>query len=132
MHTSVEIVTPRHQVNQYKQVTHFQDWKYTGVFCSFFLFAFELYTCSWRHHCILHFHCKFESGSTSLVAQMVKRLPTTWETPDRFLGWEDIWRRKWQPTLGLLPGKSHGQRSVVGYSPWGHKESGMTERLHFH
>ena len=32
----------------------------------------------------------------------------------------------------LLPGKSHGQRSLVGYNPWGRKESDMTERLHFH
>ena len=42
-----------------------------------------------------------------------------------------LWRRKWQPTPVLLPGKSHGQRSVVGYSPWGHKESDTTERLQF-
>ena len=42
------------------------------------------------------------------------------------------WRRKWQPTPVLLPGKSHGQRSLVGYSPWGCRESDMTERLHFH
>ena len=42
------------------------------------------------------------------------------------------WRRKWQPTPVLLPGKSHGQRSLVGYSPWGRKESDTTERLHFH
>ena len=35
--------------------------------------------------------------------------------------------RKWQPTPVFLPGKSHGRRSLVGYSPWGHKESGMTE-----
>ena len=41
------------------------------------------------------------------------------------------WRRKWQPTPVLLPGKSHGWRSLVGYSPWGRKESDMTERLHF-
>ena len=41
------------------------------------------------------------------------------------------WRRKWQPTPVFLPGKSHGQRSLVGYSPWGHKESDMTEQLHF-
>ena len=40
------------------------------------------------------------------------------------------WRRTWQPTPVLLPGKSHGQRSLVGYSPWGHKESDTTERLH--
>ena len=31
------------------------------------------------------------------------------------------WRRKWQPTEVFLPGRSHGQRSLVGYSPWGHK-----------
>ena len=41
------------------------------------------------------------------------------------------WRRKWQPTPVLLPGKFHGRRSLVGYSPWGHKESDTTERLHF-
>ena len=36
------------------------------------------------------------------------------------------WKREWQPTLVLLPGKSHGQRSLAGYSPWGHKESDTT------
>ena len=36
-----------------------------------------------------------------------------------------------QPTLVFLPGKSHGLRSLAGYSPWGHKELDMTERLHF-
>ena len=45
-----------------------------------------------------------------------------------FLGW----RRQWHPTPVLLPGKSHGWRSLVGCSPWGHEESDMTERLHFH
>ena len=40
-----------------------------------------------------------------------------------------VWRRKWQPTAVLLPGESHGQRSLAGYSPWGHKESDTTERL---
>ena len=40
--------------------------------------------------------------------------------------------KKWQPTPVLLPGKSHGWRSLVGYSPWGRKESDTTERLHFH
>ena len=38
----------------------------------------------------------------------------------------------WHPTPVLLPGKSHGRRSLVGCSPWGRKESGTTERLHFH
>ena len=53
---------------------------------------------------------------------MVKNLPAN-EGRCRF----DFWagkipcRRKWQPTAVFLPGKSHGQRSLVGYSPWGHK-----------
>ena len=41
-------------------------------------------------------------------------------------------RRQRYPTPVLLPGKSHGRRSLVGCSPWGRKESDMTERLHFH
>ena len=45
--------------------------------------------------------------------------------------WKMPWRRKWQPTPVFLPGKSHGLRSLVGYSPWGCKESDMTEQLHF-
>ena len=42
-----------------------------------------------------------------------------------------LWRRQWHPTPVLLPGKSHGQRSLVGCSPWGREEWDMTERLHF-
>ena len=41
-------------------------------------------------------------------------------------------RRKWQSTPALLPGKAHGQRSLIDYSPWGRKQSDTTERLHFH
>ena len=41
-------------------------------------------------------------------------------------------RRQWQHTPVLLPGKSHGWRSLVGFSPWGREESDMTERLHFY
>ena len=42
------------------------------------------------------------------------------------------WGRKWQPTPAFLPGEFHGQRRLVGYSSWGHKESDMTEQLtHF-
>ena len=44
----------------------------------------------------------------------------------------DFWRRQWQPTPVLLPGKSHGWKSLVGCSPWGHEELDMTEWLHFH
>ena len=44
----------------------------------------------------------------------------------------EAWRRQWQPTPVLLPGKSHGWRRLVGCSPWGRKELDTTERLHFH
>ena len=65
------------------------------------------------------------------IAQ-INHLPTmreTWVDP-----WvrEILWRKKWQPTPVPLPGKSPGQRSVVGYSPWGRKESDRTEQPHFH
>ena len=55
--------------------------------------------------------------------------------PNSDLNWksrENHRRRQWQPTPGLLPGKSHGWRNLVGYSPWGRKEWDTTERLHFH
>ena len=42
------------------------------------------------------------------------------------------WRRRWHPTPVLLPGKSHGWRSLVGYSSWGREELDTTERIHFH
>ena len=49
------------------------------------------------------------------------------ETQVRSLGWEDPWRRTWQPTLIALPGESHGQRRLAGSSPQGHNELNMTE-----
>ena len=65
----------------------------------------------------------------SLVAQTVKNLPAMQEIQVQSLGQEDTWRRKWQPTPVFLPGEFHGQRSLVGYSPWGHQELELTERL---
>ena len=43
-----------------------------------------------------------------------------------------VWRRQWHPTPVLLPGKSHGWRSLVGCSPWGCYKSDTTKQLHFH
>ena len=54
-----------------------------------------------------------------------------WQLPF-FLELYKVWRRQWHPTPVLLPGKSHGQRSLVGCSPWGCWGSDTTERLHFH
>ena len=57
----------------------------------------------------------------------------TWETPIGSLGQETPWRRAWQPTAVYFPGESHGQRNLAGCSPWGHKESDMTEATeHMH
>ena len=67
----------------------------------------------------------------SIYAQTVNRLPTMQVTRVQSLSQKIPWRRKWQPTPVFLPGKSHGQRSLVGYSPWGCKESYTTEQLHF-
>ena len=61
---------------------------------------------------------------------MVKNLPANKETQEMWvqsLSPENPWSRKWKPTPVFLPGKSHGQRSLTGYSSWGHKESDTTE-----
>ena len=51
----------------------------------------------------------------SLVAQTVKNLPAMQETWVQSLGWEDPWRREWQPTPVFWPGEFHRQRSLAGY-----------------
>ena len=60
---------------------------------------------------------------------MVKYLPAMQKTG--FDSWvrNILWRSEWQPTPVFLPGESHAQRSVAGYSPWGHKESDTVEQL---
>ena len=70
-------------------------------------------------------------GSTSLGAQTVS-VCLQCERPG-FNPWvgKIPWRRKWQLTPVLLPGKFHGWRSLVGYRPWDHKESDTTEQLHY-
>ena len=62
-------------------------------------------------------------------AQMVKNLPAMQETRVYSIGQEDFPVRKWQPTPVFLPGEFHGQRTLVGYSSWGHTESDTTEQL---
>ena len=62
---------------------------------------------------------------------MVKHLPTMQETQVQSLGREDLLEKEMTIIPVLLLGKSHGQRSLVGYSPCGCKESDTTEQLHF-
>ena len=64
------------------------------------------------------------------MAQTVKHLPTVRETWVQSLGWEDPLEKEMSIHSSILPRKSHGQRSLEGYSPWGRKESDTTERIH--
>ena len=60
---------------------------------------------------------------------MLKNLPATREIRFRSLGWEDPLEKEGLPSPVFLPGESHGQRSLAGYSPWGCKDSDTTGRL---
>ena len=60
---------------------------------------------------------------------MVKKLPAMWETWVRSLGWKDPLEKGLATHSSILAWKTHGQRSLGGYSPWGRKESDMTEQL---
>ena len=61
------------------------------------------------------------------MAQMVKNLAAMQETQVQSLGQEDPLEKGMATTPAFLPEKSHGQRSLVGYSPWGCKEADMTD-----
>ena len=92
-----------------------------------------------RQPTTLCFHPASQKGFSELLALFaalslsVNHVYTT-ETLGKVLGKEQrtLCKGKWQSIPLLLPGKSHGQRSLVGYSPWGYKESDKTERFHFH
>ena len=60
------------------------------------------------------------------MAQMIKKLPTMQETQAQSLGWEEPLEKGMATHSSLLPGESHGQRSLVSYSPWDRKESDTT------
>ena len=77
-----------------------------------------------------NFEHYFASMWTSLVAQTVLHLPAMQETWVRSLGWEVPLEKEMATHSSTLAGKSHGQRSLVGYSPWGRKELDTNERLH--
>ena len=66
-------------------------------------------------------------GALSVEVHAVHAMQETWV---QFLGQEDPMEKKMKSTPVLLPRKFHGQRSLVGYSPWDHKKSNRTEQLH--
>ena len=70
------------------------------------------------------------STRSSLVAQRLKRLLSMQGTWVRSLGREDSLKKEMSTHSSILAGKSHGRRSLVSYSPWGHKELDVTEWLH--
>ena len=70
--------------------------------------------------------------NSSMVDQRLKHPPAMQETRVQSLAQEDPLEKEMQPTPVFLPAESHGQRSLVGYSPGGRKELDMTEQLHFH
>ena len=81
----------------------------------------------------LHHSASFFWNSVLWTCAMMDRLHTYLMQGIGF--WNSYWLAftiREHPTTVLLPGKSHGWRSLVGCSPWDHEESDMTERLHFH
>ena len=72
------------------------------------------------------------SSVTENFPTFISKVHLTVDIPCSPLSSAQLRRRRWHPTPVLLPGKSHGRRSLVGCSPWGRKESDTTERLHFH
>jgi len=74
---------------------------------------------SQKDRCIRYMYINIpcELYLTCLVAQMVKNLPTMWETCVLSVDWEDP-LEKGIPTAVFLPGEFHGQKSLVGYNPW--------------
>ena len=61
------------------------------------------------------------------MAQSVKSLPAMWETQVQSLGWEDPLEKEMAPHLSILAWRISWTEEPVGYSPWGHRESDMTE-----
>ena len=69
---------------------------------------------------------------TVILAQLLKNLPAMQVTWVQSLGQKDPLKKEMTTHSSILAWKTHGPRSLVGYSPWGRKELDMTKRLHFH
>ena len=85
-------------------------------------------TKSWTQLSDFHFHQTVNSrGKQGLPWWLSGKEPTCQCRRGRFNPWvrKIPWSRQWQPTPVFLPGRSHGQRSLTGYSPWGHRRVGL-------
>ena len=85
----------------------------------------KLLSCLMQHNSFVP-HCDLYADWTCLLREVLKANSL------RPLNAVNSYYPSWHPTPVLLPGKSHGQRILVGYSPWGHTQSDTTERLQFH
>ena len=76
----------------------------------------------------------FPGNNTEVGCHFLLQDIYIWHKRHRFNPWvvKIPWSRKWLPTPVFLPGKSHGQRSLAGYSPWGCKELDITEHVHMY
>ena len=108
------------------------------IFCTCNKLCFKLFSISDYsliiHGCVIGFPVSYLYWA-SLVAQTVKCLPAMQKTWVRSLGLEDPLEKEMASIIEIIPvflsGKFHGWRSLVGYSPWGRRESDMTEQLQF-
>ena len=88
----------------------------------YFLFLFKLYFIKVVY---INIYLGFPGGTSGKEANsQCRRCKRYWFNP--WVG-KILWRRKWPPTPVSLPGESYGQRSLAGYSPWGHKELNRTK-----
>ena len=120
----------------HKQLVLHIHWFHRGWFSQLWIFYHDISTCG--HKVLAGFRyeatyirdlsfCRFCYLRASLVTQLVKILPALQEILSGEGNGNPLpWRREWQSTPVFLPGKSHGQTSLVGYSPWGGKESDTT------
>ena len=103
----------------------------TRVGCRFFLQG--IFLTQGSNLCLLHQQADSlplrDQGSPLMKLSIVDKESTCQCRRHRFNLWVKTMRRKWPSTPVFLPGKSHGQRSLVGYSPWGCGELDMTEQL---
>ena len=104
------------------------------AFCCYYHRQMQIFRSSYRNSgllyslCAPYFFC-FVIYPGDVFITVDFKMQETWV---RSLRWEDPWRRKWQPAPVFLPGKLHGPRNLVGYSPQGDKESGTTGLTHMH